>query len=511
MVEPISFSEDYALVFQQRVRAFRENLDLESNSQARGEDRISQLPDAVLRHILSFIPSTKCVVRTSILSTRWKDVWACVPNLYLDDLEFSSSADFVAFVDRVLLVRDSSAIRKFRLHFNNGQAEDFSLVDAWIRTAVRCNVVELDLSVDSEGEEMFEWPESLLTCKTLMIWTLWLNHSIPIPTSGCCYPNLKVFHVIVSYPTAMNPDNDSMDFSHYPVLEHLTIDGSPGLDAFNFNISVPELKTLRISLAPDFDLIDACNFLINAPKLEKLDINEGFLSNYTFVNTKSLVEVNIGVITVDDDENDASANRATKFLAGISGVQCLTFSSPFSTACTLPVFDNLSKLMLVRDGDWWKILMKFLERTPNLESFEIKHETCRPRQRTEEEEVVIELTECRNPDYVEVLYWSPPESVPKCLLSSLKSITIKGFQGKGFFGYLDEMELIKYLLKNCLVLEKMTIYTPGLCWGTKDEFYNEISESEWGSKSVQVHMIEKEFYWGDGCCSLRAKRIFSDI
>ncbi|KAK9937695.1 hypothetical protein M0R45_014468 [Rubus argutus] len=183
---------------------------------------------------------------------------------------------------------------------------------------------------------------------------------------------------------------------------------------------------------------------------------------------KSLVEANIDIMTMDDDENDASANRATEFLAGISGVQCLTLSSPFSTACSLPVFDNLSKLTLVRDGCWWKILMKFLERSPNLESFVINHETCQPCYLTQEEEVVIDLSHLtRNPDYVEVLYWSPPESVPKCLLSSLKTITIKGFQGKGFYGYLDEMELIKYLLKNCLVLERMTIYTPGLCWGTK--------------------------------------------
>jgi hypothetical protein len=67
-----------------------------------------------------------------------------------------------------------------------------------------------------------------------------------------------------------------MDFSHYPVLEYLTIDGSLGICDMNFNVSVPELKTLRISLDPDFNQFEPCNFLINAPKLEKLDINEGF-------------------------------------------------------------------------------------------------------------------------------------------------------------------------------------------------------------------------------------------
>ncbi|XP_062011802.1 F-box protein At4g22280-like [Rosa rugosa] len=498
MQSPLSFSDDYA----SSRRAFREELDLESKRGARVEDRISQLPDAVLRHILTFV-STKDAVRTSILSTRWKDMWTCVPNLYLTDEEFSSSADFVEFVDRALLVRDSAAIRKFHLHFRDCDAEDLSRIDDWMQTAVRCDVVELDLFVYSDGEEMLELPESPLTCKTLEALKLRSNYSIKIPTSGCC-PKLKFLYV-----EFYNPSNDSMDFSQFPALEYLRIGGIVEFKGFSFNISAPELKTLRISLQPE-DLGEPWNFLINSPKLEKLDVNEGFLSNYTFENTKSLVEASIDIITLDDDESDASANRATKFLAGLSGVKCLTLSSPFSTACSMPVFDNLSKLTLLRDDHWWKILMKFLERSPNLESFVINHESCPPtRCLAEQEEVVIDLTDHVNPDYLEVLYWSPPECVPKCLLSSLKTISIKGFKGKRFFGYLDEMELIKYLLKNSLVLEKMTIYTPGLCWGTQEEFYNEISESEWGSKTVQVQMIKKEFYRADGFHGLRIKSIYS--
>lgn len=115
----------------------------ESDSQATVQDRISALPDAVLYHILAFL-ETKCTVRTSILSKRWKNIWAYVPNLYLNDEDFSSFADFIVFVDRALLIRESSAIQKFHLHCKC-HAEDFSRIDGWIRTAVRYNVVELDL------------------------------------------------------------------------------------------------------------------------------------------------------------------------------------------------------------------------------------------------------------------------------------------------------------------------------------------------------------------------------
>ncbi|XP_062089018.1 putative F-box/FBD/LRR-repeat protein At4g13965 [Humulus lupulus] len=53
------------------------------------EDRISKLPDTVIVHILSFLPTVD-VVRTCILSRRWKFMWFSVPTLSFSD----TSADF---------------------------------------------------------------------------------------------------------------------------------------------------------------------------------------------------------------------------------------------------------------------------------------------------------------------------------------------------------------------------------------------------------------------------------
>ena len=73
-------------------------------------------------------------------------------------------------------------------------------------------------------------------------------------------------------------------------------------------------------------------------------------------------------------------------------------------------------------------------------------------ERNYEEAEVFDLTK-----YAKVLNWIPPEHVPNCLSSRLKTISIKGLTGKAHIGYLDEMELTKYLLKHGRVLEKMNI------------------------------------------------------
>ncbi|CAN1180344.1 Putative F-box/LRR-repeat protein At5g02930 [Linum perenne] len=88
----------------------------------KGIDRISDLPDSILYHILSFV-DTKSSVKTSILSRRWRCVWK-----YVDVLTFSSSSlrsnrGFEQYVDKVLSLRcDGSRVRKVRIDFEGEQS-----------------------------------------------------------------------------------------------------------------------------------------------------------------------------------------------------------------------------------------------------------------------------------------------------------------------------------------------------------------------------------------------------
>ncbi|KAL8237707.1 hypothetical protein R6Q59_018788 [Mikania micrantha] len=123
------------------------------NKRRKIEDCISNLPDCILHHILSFLPTVK-VVRTSILSKRWRNLWASVPSLDLDDfiiyaseVDFQHSPDsitsFFNFEERILR---SPKIEKFNLSCHD--CFNPSRVASWIANAVVHNVRECLVCAD---------------------------------------------------------------------------------------------------------------------------------------------------------------------------------------------------------------------------------------------------------------------------------------------------------------------------------------------------------------------------
>ncbi|CAL1375736.1 unnamed protein product [Linum trigynum] len=72
------------------------------------DDRFSELPDHLLRCILSFLDS-KLAVQTCVLSRRWRSVWKGVPALNLDTKSFNDSDEFDQFVYGIISRRHESA------------------------------------------------------------------------------------------------------------------------------------------------------------------------------------------------------------------------------------------------------------------------------------------------------------------------------------------------------------------------------------------------------------------
>ncbi|CAN6694057.1 unnamed protein product [Malus baccata var. baccata] len=206
------------------------------------EDRISELPETILCHILSFL-ETVHAVRTTVLSTRWNKIWTKVPNLhfgyipnfcpeYEDEGEDACHNHFMTFVDRLYIY-------------------DFTRIDGWLCTATRHNVVKLDFHLlriyKYNRRDTFEFPRSLFKCKTLEVLKLSSNCTTYYPPTSGCFPSLKFLHITLH--TSLDNSVEQL-ISCCPLLEGLTIDGFVGTRGdsvdVNFNISASKLKTLTI-------------------------------------------------------------------------------------------------------------------------------------------------------------------------------------------------------------------------------------------------------------------------
>ncbi|KAM1758867.1 hypothetical protein TB2_007764 [Malus domestica] len=439
---------------------------MESNSKHEGVDRISKLPDALLCHILSFVP-TIYAVWTTVLSKRWKKLWISVPNLNFDEEDFPETYRvdknrIMNFINRTLSFHGSSDIQKFLLCCRREQdfsAKDFSHIGRWIRTAVRRNVVELDLHLTLDSNtptREFKIPQSLLRSKTLVVLTVYSNCITYAPTKGC-FPSLKVLSMSVVWPDTDSFTSLGNFLSCCPILEELSIDLSLRFrDVLNFYISAPLLMTLRISLDHPSSR-HWTKYLINAPMLENLYLSDNVLSSYFLESSVSLVRAEIdfkdrfsydNASYSDEDEfwglpdkRLGFSNRATPSLEKFSDVKYLSLSGVPSLLKVhdLPAFNNVRQLELtLYDGDYCELLIELLKRSPKMEYLALgdQYFSCR--------ELFSEHSQDR---------WNPPELVPDCLLSHLKTISLRGFQGSQ-----DEMEVAKYLLKNGEVLKKLTIY-----------------------------------------------------
>ncbi|GAU39368.1 hypothetical protein TSUD_370260 [Trifolium subterraneum] len=136
--------------------SFRRLSSVEEND---GIDRISNLPDSLRSHILSFL-HTKTSVRMSLVSRKWRNFWK---NLQVFDFSDKSSYIlfdhdngeqfllFAVFVNVVLALRRSLDIRKFRLDCYHYQPDTFSTysIETWISTAIVENKVGACLEIDA--------------------------------------------------------------------------------------------------------------------------------------------------------------------------------------------------------------------------------------------------------------------------------------------------------------------------------------------------------------------------
>lgn len=155
------------------------------------DDIISKLPDSLITHILSLLP-TKDAVCTSVLSKRWIESWTLITKLDLDDFVFyyrnlnrkrkksGGNHHFINFVNRALLLTKSNSVESLSLVIRDKY--DLTLLNTWISCILKKRVKMLFVS---SNLELF----SALTSHTLFNCTYHLEELV-----------LKMRHCAIKVP-----------------------------------------------------------------------------------------------------------------------------------------------------------------------------------------------------------------------------------------------------------------------------------------------------------------------
>ncbi|CAA7042379.1 unnamed protein product [Microthlaspi erraticum] len=360
----------------------------------RNEDRISNLPDALLVQILSSLP-TKAVVASSVLSKRWRSLWKTMPSL---EFSYNATNDLESFSDNVcrcLLSHQAPLLLQsldLKVDFDDENSVDYD-IGILLGVAFGLHVRELKLEVNSRKDypQIFHPPgyNRLLRLNGVRYKD---DVSVVNLLSGCSHlENLEIHLYTQSDVKTFNID--------FPYLQRLII---YSVGEVVYVVKAPSLKYLKVEGHIDFDSI----LIGNTPELEEAVIDTAY----------TVYDYNLESFT------------SITFPTGI-------------------IFSQLVYLELYTyKANKWNLLMLMLDASPKLQI--LKLTGFGPRY--EEEDDVSNHGE--EDDDVACEKWNQPKNVPECLLLYLHNLVWEFYEGQQE----EEKEVAKYILKNACFLKKAT-------------------------------------------------------
>ncbi|KAG7565551.1 F-box domain [Arabidopsis suecica] len=390
-----------------------------------GEDKISELSDDLLVHILLLVP-TKDAVATMILSKRWRYVWTKVPKLTypaernvtlviggllgrLLDRLFGKSDKQERFIDKSLQVHKAPVLELLHIELGPRCLDDVD-VGKWIANAIdHRKVRELCFMLTWSGEPT-SLPNSLYTCETLVSLCLSDKILIDVP-SLACLPSLKGLRL--SFVVYKDEDSVVRLLSSCPILKSLVVDRHHQDNVIFFNINVPSLEYLSY----DYVKLGAQNegivgtLVIDSPVLKKIFITDYSGDSCLFENKPRLDKAKINLFHYPDN----------KFMRSLSSIMCLEL---IMSLATLAWFNTINfsrliecKLIILNELDWLEPLISFKRLEKELP-----------------------------------LSWNLPRSVPECLSNHLEI-----FEWKGYRGRREEKQIMRYILANSKCLRRVGV------------------------------------------------------
>ncbi|GAU29472.1 hypothetical protein TSUD_65070 [Trifolium subterraneum] len=277
---PNDSNEESMVLEKMKKRKQCDDQNQENYENVGSEDRLSDLPDGVILHILSFL-NTKHVVRTCVLSKRWKYLWKRVPTLMLYASRFSTVKQFSVFVSKILTFRDSSAALNVLDLDRHGNIEPLLLKKILNYVCSHStHLRELGISVNGDSSLIMSCVSSCRALTSLMLSVY--------PTGGSFGSNYETL-----FPKSLNlPALTSLDltnfvfcggengcaepFSAFTKLNSLVLSNCKGQDAQFLNILSETLVNLALhgisSMFPNIELStpSLCTFTFTGTPYHKI-------------------------------------------------------------------------------------------------------------------------------------------------------------------------------------------------------------------------------------------------
>ncbi|CAA0816246.1 F-box protein [Striga hermonthica] len=431
-------------------------------------DRLSDLPDEIISHILSFLP-IKTSVSTSTLAARWRFLWAYAPNIQIVNFAHRD-------VLRIFLPQcEAHGLNTLRIlgdiYF------DWEL-ERFLGSAVACKMKTLEITQTYDYSFL---PPCVLASQTLVDLKL-SRFFIKMKNVTVCLPALKRLHVTT---VRLHGSIENL-ISGCPVLEEFTGFGCYE-DVESHCISSSTMKKLVLDSHFRYKL------KIDTPVLNYLLLQYDIPHHFSVGSMDSLIEAHIVVDRVERIvKDDLYSHSLLEFLGRFSNVKKMTLCAwpcslgkvPDFTPVDLNIkFHNLTKLTVKGD---WRFISYFVEKAnmfevlnviqclePNCEMEPIQlpmatsimklHNLIKLELQVDwwlltyilEKADKLKVLIIRNVYFKQKRkrWLAAPLQVPNCLSSHLKIVEIHELNGTE-----HELDMVRYLLKNAKVLERMELH-----------------------------------------------------
>ncbi|GFQ07736.1 F-box/LRR-repeat protein at3g03360 [Phtheirospermum japonicum] len=385
------------------------------------DDWISRLPDDILVGILSSLP-LKEAARTSILSPRWENLWKHTSHLNfyahsaLDKIAkhhgethilTQERRKYINLVSKVLRSHKGLALKEVRICFDLDKSAH-KAINYWLQIVFARQVERLELDLSCYGD----------FGRRLNVYAL---NKLQRHTHLDSFKSLRE----LSFKSVNLTDEDVDFFLHScPLLEHLVIDYA--LKISNLNIcGALALKHLEIRFC-----FRVKSIKVSAPNLISLKVTS--VEALLLENVPKLVEVYVCC-----GPEDVYAHKLVPALhCCLSQLEILmldlSIKTKFIEDCKFPVLPNLKKLAIEFFGRRDESLIgltSFIRAAPYIQEFVIK---------------VRWYKLLRTDRNVKNAIHSPHQH--------LKVVKFLGYYGRS-----SDVELVRYLMDNCVVLEKIII------------------------------------------------------